>query len=215
MKAIDIFGLLNLGLFGALCVLRYHDRFVRYRGALHIEEFYFYAVMLLLGIAILWRWFRHFDLRWPIMLALQWGITMHFLGAFVQWDGARLYDAHLAGLRYDKYVHATNAFAVALLVSRLLSVAALRSAWIHALAVVLVVLGLGAVVEIVEYLVVLTVPEHGVGGYDNNMQDLIANALGASLAMAMRGVWRAAWPVPDRTDHAGHDAWRQSRANKA
>ena len=81
---------------------------------------------------------------------------------------------------------------MALLVSRLLPMVALRSAWIHALAVVLVVLGLGAVVEIVEYLVVLTVPEHGVGGYDNNMQDLIANALGASLAMVLRGVWRAA-----------------------
>jgi hypothetical protein len=45
--------------------------------------------------------------------------------------------------------------------------------------VLLVVLGLGAVIEIVEYVVVLTVPRNGVGGYDNNMQDLIANLCGA------------------------------------
>jgi hypothetical protein len=43
------------------------------------------------------------------------------------------------------------------------------------------VLGLGTLVEIVEYLVTLTVSVNGVGGYDNNMQDLISNLIGVSL----------------------------------
>lgn len=34
-------------------------------------------------------------------------------------------------------------------------------------------------VEIVEYLVTLTVVNNGVGGYDNNTQDMIANLAGS------------------------------------
>ena len=59
------------------------------------------------------------------------------------------------------------------------------------LAVLLVVLGLGAVVEIVEYLVMLTVPNAGVGGYDNNMQDLIGNLLGGTLFVVLDCVRRS------------------------
>jgi hypothetical protein len=52
--------------------------------------------------------------------------------------------------------------------------------------VLLVVLGLGAVVEIVEYFVVLTVAHQGVGDYHNNLQDLVANLVGASTHLLVR-----------------------------
>jgi hypothetical protein len=42
----------------------------------------------------------------------------------------------------------------------------------------LVVLGLGSLIEISEYTVTLTIPNNGVGGYDDNMRDLIANGCG-------------------------------------
>ena len=64
--------------------------------------------------------------------------------------------------------------------------------------VVLVVLGLGGVIEIVEYIVVLTVPAKGVGGYDKNMQDLMANVLGATgfmLAKYVRGRNKRVWAI--------------------
>jgi hypothetical protein len=70
---------------------------------------------------------------------------------------------------------------------------------------VLVVLGLGAIIEIVEYIVVLTVPQNGVGGYDNNMQDLLANLAGASsfmLVTALRRWMAGPTPLPDTASHA-------------
>jgi uncharacterized membrane protein YjdF len=83
------------------------------------------------------------------------------------------------GIQYDKYVHFVNAFSTTLLMSRLFQIQGIVLTRVNSLLMMLVVLGLGAVVEIVEYVVVLTVPSNGVGGYDNNMQDLMANFCGS------------------------------------
>ena len=51
--------------------------------------------------------------------------------------------------------------------------------------------------EIVEYGVVLTVPNNGVGGYDNNMQDLIANFCGSISFLLLRPLFvRLSHPPP-------------------
>ena len=153
-----------------------------------------YAGVILFGILTLWTVFRHYTIDPVVLIFLQVGIVMHFCGAFVLIDGGRLYDASLLGLRYDKYVHFVNAFAATALVARLFQIQHIPLTRVNRLFVLLVVLGLGAVIEIVEYVVVLTVPRNGVGGYDNNMQDLIANLcgaaaylmIGATLARGMR-----------------------------
>ena len=54
--------------------------------------------------------------------------------------------------------------------------------------VFLIVLGLGAIVEIFEYGVTKTVPHNGVGDYDNNMQDLLGNCAGGLLYVWMTSV---------------------------
>ena len=190
MKKIDAFVLTNVLLFLLLCVFRYYARFVHYRGAQHIEEFFIYAGVILLAIALLWRVFRHYAFDGPTLLVLQLGILMHFSGAFVFVNEHRLYDQILLGVRYDKYVHFVNAAAGTLLVSRLFAIQHIALTRVNRLFIVLVVLGLGAIVEIVEYLVVLTVPENGVGGYDNNMQDLMANFVGACCFMLAQSAWR-------------------------
>jgi hypothetical protein len=49
--------------------------------------------------------------------------------------------------------------------------------------------------------VVLTVPQNGVGGYDNNMQDLLANLVGASsfmLTTALRSWTTGSRHLPDK-----------------
>jgi hypothetical protein len=46
------------------------------------------------------------------------------------------------------------------------------------------VLGVGAIIEIAEYIVTLTVEHNGVGSYNNNMLDLIANLFGSLFAIA-------------------------------
>ena len=178
VKKIDLFVGTNVLLFLGLCVFRYYARFVEYRGAEHIEEFFVYAGAILAAIFVLWRVFRRYSFDTTILVLMQIGILMHFSGAFVLTEEGRLYDAHLAGIRYDKYVHFVNAFAGALLVSHLFRFQGIPLTRINQVLLLFVVLGLGGLVEIVEYIVVLTVPQNGVGGYDNNMQDLIANFFG-------------------------------------
>ena len=191
MKKLDAFAALNAVLFVALRVPP-HARFVAYRGAGHLEEFLVYSAAILAGIVALWWRFRDWEFDGALLALLQVGILMHFGGAFIHIDGARLYDAHLFGIRYDKFVHVVNAFAVAALVSRVFGIQQIAPTPLNALILIMVVLGLGAVVEIVEYVVVLTIPENGVGEYDNNMQDLIANLCGSVAFVVARSAGRGA-----------------------
>ncbi len=189
LRPVDAFAAVNIGLFLVLLVFRYHARFVHYRGPGHLEEFFIYAIVLLFGIIALWHTFRDhaFD---PRLLALvQVGILMHFAGAFVQFPGGRLYDQHLLGIRYDKFVHLVNALAIAMLVDRVFTILALPRGPLTRVILLTTVLGLGAVIEVVEYVVVLTIPANGVGDYDNNMQDLIANVCGGALYL-LATAWR-------------------------
>jgi putative membrane protein len=183
-QPIDAFALLNLILFIGMCVFTYYARFVAYRGEANIWEFFVYASVLIVGIGLLWRFFRGYALPLSLLLLIQFGILAHFAGAFVQWDGHRLYDAVLWGLRYDKVVHFSNAFVAVRVVWHIAGRHGMRADGFGRLLTVLSVLGLGAGVEIVEYIVVTTVPRNGVGGYDNNMQDLAANLVGAVLSVA-------------------------------
>ncbi len=186
MKKIDVFAMVNMVLFLIMCVFRYYARFIHYRGIEHIEEFFVYAAVIICSILLLWWIFRHYAFDAMILVLLQIGIAMHFSGAFVQIEGGRLYDAHVLGLRYDKYVHFVNAFSATLLVGRLFQIQSIALTRVNSVLLMLVVLGLGAVIEIVEYVVVLTVPANGVGSYDNNMQDLMANFCGASAFLLLR-----------------------------
>lgn len=191
MKPIDVFAGFNLLLFLVVAVFRYYARFIEYRGIEHIEEFFLYAVVILGWVVALWLVFRRYEFDTGILMLVEVGILMHFAGAFVRIDGGRLYDAHLLGIRFDKYVHFVNAFAAALLISRLFRIQQIALTRVNSVFVALVVLGLGGIVEIVEYLVLVTVPNTGVGGYDNNMQDLIANLCGSLSFLLLRPVYAA------------------------
>ena len=46
-------------------------------------------------------------------------------------------------------------------------------------------MGLGAANEIVEFIAVLTIPNTNVGGYENTGWDLVANAIGATVAAVL------------------------------
>lgn len=190
---LDGFAALNLALFLLLATLRYHDRFIHYFGSARVQEFFIYASSLTVGIGWLWWTFRRYPISASVLFWVQVGIVMHFMGAFVLIGDGRLYDQYVLGLRYDKFVHIVNAMATTALVIRLLRLrikAPVPLDVFHALAALLIVLGLGAIIEIVEYLVVLTVPGNGVGGYDNNMQDLMANLFGSGVCAWAHIVWR-------------------------
>lgn len=188
MKRIDLFVTVNCVLFLLLCLLRYFARFVAYPGIGHIDEFFVYAVVILCCIVALWRVFQHHPFDASVLILLQMGIVMHFCGAFVLINGERLYDTMVLGVHYDKYVHFINSFTASLLFSHLFEIQRIPLTRVNSVFLLLVVLGLGAAVEIVEYVVTLTVPNNGVGGYDNNMQDLIADFLGCLGFLVWRSV---------------------------
>jgi hypothetical protein len=194
VKKIDVFMGFNLLLVAVLAAGRYYARFIQYRGIEHIEEFFFYSLVIFGWILLLWKVFRRYDFDAAVLGLVQAGILMHFAGAFVQIDGGRLYDAHLLGIRYDKFVHFGNAFAASFLVSRLFRIQGIQPTRINALFLVLVVLGLGAIVELVEYVALQTIPSALVGNYDNNMQDLVANLCG-SLAFSLKNIASSQLPV--------------------
>lgn len=181
VKPIDIFAMLNIGLFFFMCYFVYFDRFVRYRGYKYRWEFFVYAVVILSVILFAWKMTRHFSVPGWLLAMIQLGIFIHFAGGLAFFGDKRLYDVVIMGVRYDKYVHFFNAAVAGLCVQRLPWERALESQWLRDLVAVLLVLGMGAFVEIVEYIVMLTVTVNGVGLYNNNMQDLIANLVGVTL----------------------------------
>ncbi len=190
LKPIDMFAWVNIGLFVFMCYFAYFDRFVRYRGHEYIWEFFVYAVVILVLILFAWHMARRFTVPGWLLAMTQLGILMHFAGGLAFSGDRRLYDSWIMGIRYDKYVHMFNAAVAALFVQLIPFERVLRRAWLRNLVTILLVMGMGAFVEIVEYMVMLTVETNGVGSYDNNMQDLLANLAGVSLCLLMAGSMR-------------------------
>lgn len=187
---IDVFVLINLGVLLLMIVFVYFERFEYYRGPGNAHEFLLYAVLLFALIGALWLRLRKLVFSNTILVLLQIGIFAHFAGAYIPIDGQRLYDAVFFGMGYDKYVHFFNAFAVAALINQIFQRLEARIPIWPGLIILLLVLGLGAIVEIVEYIVVLTIPDHGVGDYHDNMRDMIANLAGGATFVLARRFWQ-------------------------
>jgi len=181
---LDYFAFINTLFFLMMCNLVYYQRFIDYRGAANIHEFFIYATVIILTIFFFWLKFRRLDIRFSLLILVEISILLHFSGAFVEIHGHRLYDSRLFDIRYDKLVHFINAMIATLVVIFLFKRRDLPQTPFVLLIAVLTVLGLGAIVEIIEFAVTLTVPHNGVGDYNNNMFDLVANLLG-SLSSAL------------------------------
>jgi len=129
--------------------------------------------------------------RWPIHAL--WAVSLvglgNMLGGVVLVDGVPLYTAEVLGpIRYDKVFHAVAAAAMVVIAWEAMK---RWSGGIHHLGgqlllTWLVVMGGGAVVEIAE-LIGSTVGNVSVGDYGNNALDLVANATGAAVGIAI--VW--------------------------
>lgn len=151
----------------------------------------FYALLLMTGMAGLWLWLRRCPVPGWLLLTIEAGIVAHFAGGLAQFDGARHYDHVFLGVRYDKYVHFTNAFIAALAVREICRVRGLPITSVTRLLVFFTVPGLGGLVEVCEFVATLTIPRNGVGGYADTMGDLVANLCGgAPIANGWPGIPR-------------------------
>jgi len=179
----DLFAIVNIFLFLWMCYISYFDYFIHYRGYEYINEFFVYAILILMAILLAWRITRFISVSAQLLILLQIGIVINFAGGLIVLNDNRLYDNIFFGLRYDKYVHIINAFIGGILFWELYFKRLNLKLWIKNLQLIILVLGIGAVFEIIEYLVSLTIDINGVGNYDNNMQDLISNFIGAAASI--------------------------------
>jgi len=164
-----------------------------------------YEFLLYVGVIVIiavWILFKQRAVQFDATIL--WGLTawglMHMAGGNLQVRDGVLYGVvilplvpSLEILRYDQFVHAFG-FGVATLVCHHILKPYLKdeiARWRGLAALVaLMGLGVGALNEIIEFVAVLTMPETGVGGYDNTMWDLVFDMLGAAIAVIWIGARR-------------------------
>lgn len=187
IKGFDIFFVINAFLFILMCIFAHYARWTKYAGTgkIAVAEFFFYATVLMAVAAILWIWLRRYHFPWWLLIIIEFGILIQFAGGLIYFGGARLYDHVFFYIRFDKYVHFVNSIIAAVTVIEIIQMKGLPINGFTRFLTLLVVLGLGSLVEISEYTVTLTIASNGVGGYDDNMRDMIANGCGGIVFLVL------------------------------
>ncbi|MCZ6606000.1 MAG: DUF2238 domain-containing protein [Alphaproteobacteria bacterium] len=160
------------------------------------SEFVFYSLAVVVFIAIV----AYMDRRVTFSQLALWGLAawglLHLAGGQMSipaeltepGKSSVLYNLRLAPFlpKYDQVIHAYG-FGISVVVAHeALSAHFKRTLpinWPLGAALFLIGLGLGAVNEIIEFTLVLVVPETNVGGYRNTGWDLVSNGVGALAAV--------------------------------
>jgi len=170
--------------------LLYVSAFSVYYLSIRNYEFIWYAAVVILFFGLILGTIKYSKFT-PIIL---WGLSiwglLHMAGGSIPVGDGVLYgvqlidfvkDGEFTLLKYDQALHAFG-FGVATLVAHHLLLPRWKDGSSKALLYILaacVGMGLGALNEVIEFFVVLTVPESGVGGYYNTALDLLFNMIGA------------------------------------
>lgn len=136
-----------------------------------------------------WLLLRRYEHPIWLTALLQLTLLGHITGRTVTLEGVQLYKTVLLGIPTDKTIHALNSMTGAAYVTVLFRREGPPLGTWETFTVVMVTTGLGAFIEIVEYLGVLLLPVTFVGGYENNAQDLIANLFGAVVGWFVVRLW--------------------------
>ncbi|MBS0409689.1 MAG: hypothetical protein JSR86_07225 [Proteobacteria bacterium] len=187
LKPVDAFVGVNVLLLAAGSALFVLQRLNNLEARSNLAEMVVYVLTIAAAIVAGWRRMRRAALPLTTLGAMQLGILSAFAGGVVHIHGMRLYDTDLLGLPFDKWVHGLNAVAGMAFTQALLQPA--KGVVPRGLAVLLIVQGCGAIVEAIEYVCQALIPNTGVGGYDNNMQDLLANLGGGLIYLAAQAAW--------------------------
>ncbi|MCK4589320.1 MAG: DUF2238 domain-containing protein [Nanoarchaeota archaeon] len=160
-------------------------------------EFLYYAMIM--TVLILIAIFYHKKLHLPnyILGGLSLVGVLHLMGGFLFIGSTRLYDFWLIPgiFKYDNLVHLVGIFVVTILAYNLLyphlDKKIKHNKFLLSLLLVLIALGVGAFNEILELVVVVFLPAaHGIGGYFNNVLDLLFGLLGSIFAALLIVYWK-------------------------
>ncbi len=169
-------------------------------------EFVAYALALVIEVGLVVVLHRRVGFSSGTLWCLAVWAVMHMAGGTVGIpEDSGLLDEHatkpvLYGVRlhpwtprYDQIVHAFGFFSATLAAwEGVVSFMARdrRPGIGQSLVATLVGMGLGAVNEVIEFVMTLVLPETGVGGYTNTGWDLVSNTVGAVAAAVVCLVWR-------------------------
>lgn len=166
-------------------------------------EFLAYIAVVLILIGVIWTVHKRVSLPRTLLLCMSaWG-ALHMAGGLMplpaSWpvgDGTSvLYNWHIAGpfFKYDQVVHAFGFGVTTWLCWRCLLAyqpALAARPPVGGLALCAFAgMGLGALNEVIEFIITLLVPENNVGGYLNTALDLVYNTIGAVLAAVVIRYW--------------------------
>ena len=183
----------NLGLWALGARFLFRRPRVLDRADLSAAELFLYASVVALAAALLWRRLRRLPWPPPLLALVQLALLASVGGyAVVGEGGRRVYDLSFLSVPADAAVHFLSAAVATLAVGFALEALGQRPRRLEGLIVVFLVLGGGAAWEILEYAAKTTFTEVGVGAYDNNMRDLVANLAGALSTRFLPARWRRA-----------------------
>lgn len=155
-------------------------------------EFLLYTLVTLAVVTLIYTGDRKFTFSPTLLWGFNLWLVLHILGGLWQVNDSVLYSLVLIDivgepysiLKYDQLVHAYCYFIIALLLWRVVATAGLNAPrWLLAALTVLAASGTGGLNEIVEFSATVLVPDTNVGGYENTAVDLVANFIGACLAI--------------------------------
>lgn len=156
-------------------------------------EFLIYVGVIVFFLSLVAFSFRKVNYTLATLIGLTVWSALHLAGGGLVVGEGRLYDVMLIPLsetlpifRYDQLVHIWGFGACTLVAYSLLSgliEKPEKSSVALSFVLVMAGLGMGALNEILEFVVTLIVPESGVGGYLNTSLDLCSNLMGAILGL--------------------------------
>lgn len=155
--------------------------FVVYGVVIDSRWIWVYAPISLLFAGLVTLFHRRIDFSKGLLLALAVVIVGNLAGGVLEVNGEILYLRQMVGgLQYDKFFHATATGVASWASWQLLGNWGLQRG--RFLVALMMGAGGGAFIEIFEF-VGTKLLDTNVGGYDNNMQDLIANSTGSLVAL--------------------------------
>ncbi|MBW2963469.1 DUF2238 domain-containing protein [Candidatus Woesearchaeota archaeon] len=153
----------------------------------HNYEYIYYNLLMLVGFFILLFFYEKIHLKTPLLIGLIVLTFLHLAGGNLTFGGLKLYQTSLLIIPYDKIVHVFGAFIITLIAYNFIQESLvkkdMRKTILISFIVLMIGIGLGAIIEIIEFLATLVFQNTLVGDYANNAADLIANSIGALVAV--------------------------------
>lgn len=191
----------NPGLVGFVAV--YYVGFLALGFATGNTQVIYYAIF----VAVLFALVAFWDTRRPFSDLVLWGLALwgalHMAGGMVPVSGGRvLYNVWLLPfVRFDHLVHAIGFGFAGLGFWESVRHALDRRTSSGAAMVLVGGLGIGALNEMVEFLITRVVPDTNIGDFENTGWDLVANTVGATAAaLWVRQDWSRHQPPTTGTD---------------